>query len=227
MQLREKVFQDRKDAGRVLALTIQASEISCDCQDGIVLGLPRGGVPVAYEVAHTLGLPLDIFVVRKLEVPGLEELAMGTVASDGTVAINSAIIQELRISEEAIRAELERAKLEIKRQENTYRNGRPPARIDGRMAILVDDGLASGASMLPTVRALRPKARKVIVAVPVAANSTCNELRNEVDQLFCARIPRPFSSLRGFFRNFEQTTDEDVRTLLSEARNDQEALWAA
>jgi putative phosphoribosyl transferase len=227
MQLREKVFQDRKDAGRVLALTIQASEISCDCQDGIVLGLPRGRVPVAYEVAHTLDLPLDIFVVRKLEVPGLEELAMGTVASDGTVTVNSAIIQELRISEEAIRAEVERAKLEIKRQENTYRNGRPPARIDGRMAILVDDGLASGASMLPAVRALRPNARKVIVAVPVAANSTCNELRNEVDQLICTRIPRPFSSLRGFFRNFEQTTDEDVRTLLSEARNDQEALWAA
>jgi putative phosphoribosyl transferase len=135
-------------------------------------------------VAHTLGLPLDIFVVRKLEVPGLEELAMGTVASDGTVAINSAIIQKLRISEEAIEAEVERAKLEIKRQENTYRNGRPPARIEGRMAILVDDGLASGASMLPAVRALRPNARKVIVAVPVAANSTCNELRNEVDSLF-------------------------------------------
>ena len=142
MQLREKVFQDRKDAGRVLALTIQASEISCDCQDGIALGLPRGGVPVTYEVAHTLGLPLDIFIVRQLEVPGSEELAMGTVASDGTVAMNSAIIQELRISEEAIRAEVERAKLEIKRQENTYRNGRPPDRIDGRMAILVDDGLA-------------------------------------------------------------------------------------
>jgi putative phosphoribosyl transferase len=159
-------------------------------------------VPVAYEVAHTLGLPVDIFVVRKLEVPGLEELAMGTVASDGTVAMNSAIIQELRISEEAIRAEVERAKREIKRQENTYRNGRPPARIDGRMAILVDDGLASGASMLLAVRALRPNARKVIVAVPVAANNTCYELRYEVDQLICARIPRPFSSRGGLLSEF-------------------------
>jgi putative phosphoribosyl transferase len=227
MRLRERAFQDRRDAGRVLARTIQASEISCDCQDGIVLGLPRGGVPVAYEVAHTLGLPLDIFVVRKLEVPSLGELAMGMVASDGTVAINSAIVQELHISEEAIEAEVERAKLEIERRENTYRNGRPPARIEGRMAILVDDGLATGASMLAAVRVLRPKARKVIVAVPVAANSTCNKLRNEVDQLICARIPWPFYSVRGFFRNFEQTTDEEVRTLLSEARNDQEALWAA
>jgi putative phosphoribosyl transferase len=227
MRLREKVFRDRRAAGRVLAQTIQASEISCDCQDGIVLGLPRGGVPVAYEVAHTLGLPLDIFVVRKLEVPGLGELAMGMVASDGTVAINSAIVQELRISEEGIEAEVERAKLEIKRRENSYRNGRPPARIEGRMAILVDDGLATGASMLATVRALRPKARKVIVAVPVASNSTCNELRNEVDQLICARTSWSFLSVRGFFQNFEQTTDEEVRTLLSEARNDQEALWAA
>ena len=227
MRLRERAFQDRRDAGRVLARTIQASGISCDCQDGIVLGLPRGGVPVAYEVAHTLGLPLDIFVVRKLEVPSLGELAMGMVASDGTVAINSAIVQELHISEEAIEAEVERAKLEIERRENTYGNGRPPARIEGRMAILVDDGLATGASMLAAVRVLRPKARKVIVAVPVAANSTCNKLRNEVDQLICARIPWPFYSVRGFFRNFEQTTDEEVRTLLSEARNDQEALWAA
>ncbi len=227
MQLREKVFRDRREAGRVLARTIQASEISCDCQDGIVLGLPRGGVPVAYEVARALGLPLDIFVVRKLEVPGLEELAMGAVASDGTVTINSAIVEEFRIREEAIEAEIERETLEIKRRESAYRNGRPAARIEGRMVILVDDGLATGASMLAAVRALRPRVRKVIVAVPVASHSTCNELRHQVDQLICARTPWPFYSVGSFYRDFEQTTDEEVRTLLSEARNDQEALWAA
>ena len=118
MRPRERAFQDRRDAGRVLARTIQASGISCDCQDGIVLGLPRGGVPVAYEVAHTLGLPLDIFVVRKLEVPSLGELAMGMVASDGTVAINSAIVQELHISEEAIEAEVEPLRDDLKRFRN-------------------------------------------------------------------------------------------------------------
>jgi predicted phosphoribosyltransferase len=227
MQLREKLFQDRRDAGRVLARTIQASEISCDCQDGVVLGLPRGGVPVAYEVARALGLPLDIFEVRKLEVPGLGELAMGAVASDGTVAINSQIIQEFRITEEAIEAEVERETLEIKRREGAYRDRHPPVRFEGRMAILVDDGLATGASMLAAVRALRPRARKVVVAVPIAANGTCNQLRNQVDQLICARIPWPFYSVGSFYRNFEPTTDEDVCTLLSAARNDQEALWAA
>ena len=227
MQLREKMFLDRRDAGRVLARTIQGSEISCDYQDGIVLALPRGGVPVAYEVARVLGLPMDIFVVRKLEVPGLGELAMGAVASDGTIAINSAIIEELRIPEEAIEAEIEREKLEIRRRESAYRNGRPPARIEGRAAILVDDGLATGASMLAAVRAVQPKTRKVIVAVPVAPNGTCKEIRKEVDQLICARMPWPFYSVGSFYRNFEQTTDDEVRTLLSEVRNDQDELGAA
>jgi putative phosphoribosyl transferase len=227
MPLREKMFQDRRDAGRVLARAIQAAEVSRECQDAIVLGLPRGGVPVAYEVARALHLPLDIFVVRKLGVPGLGELAMGAVASDGTVALNLAIIAEFRISQEAIDSAAQREKLEIERRESAYRTGRLPARIEGRTAILVDDGLATGASMLAAARALRPRARKVIVAVPVAANSTCDELSHEVDQMICARIPWPFYSVGSFYRNFEQTTEEEVRTLLAQARNDQEALRAA
>jgi putative phosphoribosyl transferase len=227
MPLGEKVFQDRRDAGRLLARTIQASQISRDCQDGIVLGLPRGGVPVAYEVACALNFPMDIFVVRKLGVPGLRELAMGAVASDGTVAINLAVIEEFRIPQEALDAAAEQEKLEIKRCESAYRNGRPPAKIEDRMVILVDDGLATGASMLAAVRALRPRARKVIAAVPVAPNSACNELRNEADQIICGRVPWPFYSVGSFYRNFAQTTNEEVRALLSQARNDQEASRAA
>jgi predicted phosphoribosyltransferase len=217
MLLREEVFQDRRDAGRVLARAIQTSGVWCDGEDGIVLGLPRGGVPVAYEVALALDLPLDIFVVRKLGVPGFGELAMGAVASDGTVALNAAIIHEFRIPQEAIDAAAEQEKRELERRECAYRDGRLPERIQGRVAILVDDGLATGASMMAAVRAVRPRARKVMVAVPVAANSTCNELRNEVDQIICARVPWEFHSVGSFYRNFEQTSDAEVCALLEKA----------
>jgi putative phosphoribosyl transferase len=213
-------FQDRRDAGRELARTILASAAGRDCQDGIVLGLPRGGVPVAYEVALALGLPLDIFVVRKLGVPGFGELAMGAVASDGTVATNEAIIHEFRISQEVIDATAERERRELERRERTYRNGRPPAQIKGRLVILVDDGLATGASMRAAVRAVRPRARKVVVAVPVAASSTCQELRREADEVICASVSRHFYSVGSFYRNFEQTTDAEVCALLEKARHD-------
>ncbi len=221
------MFEDRRDAGRALARSFRESEASRDAQDAIVLGLPRGGVPVAYEVAHALDLPLDVFIVRKLGVPGQGELAMGAIASDGTVAINLAVIEEFRIPQDAIGAAAEREKLEIERREVAYRNGRPPARIEGRAVIVVDDGVATGASMLAAARALRRRARKVIVAVPVAANSTCNELRKEVDEIVCVRIPWPFYSVGSFYRNFEQTTDEEVRTLLSQARGDRGAPQVA
>ena len=214
----DKEFADRRDAGRVLARSLLSSEAARDAQDGIVLGLPRGGVPVAYEVARALDLPLDVFIVRKLGVPGFGELAMGAITADGTFAINQEVIQEFGITQDVIDAVAEREKLEIERRELAYRNGRPAARLEGRMAILVDDGVATGASMLAAARALRQSARKVIVAVPVAARGTCEKLRKEVDEVICACVPWQFYSVGSFYQNFEQTTDEEVRTLLSQAR---------
>jgi predicted phosphoribosyltransferase len=224
MLLREEIFQDRRDAGRALGQAILASGVWSSGQDGIVLGLPRGGVPVAYEVALALHLPLDIVVVRKLGVPGLAELAMGAVASDGAVALNAAIIHEFHIPAEVIEAAVEREKQEVERRERTYRNGRSPERTEGRFAILVDDGLATGASMLAAVRAVRSHACKVMVAVPVAAQSTCNDLRHQVDHVICTRIPWPFYSVGSFYRNFEQTTDAEVCSLLSKASGDRGKL---
>ena len=212
------IFQDRKDAGRVLAGAIKAA---CGWDDAIVLGLPRGGVPVAFEVSRELSLPLDILVVRKLGVPGQEELAMGAIASGGTVVINQIVVHELGISLETIGQVAEREKLEIERREREYRDGRPPALIEGRTAILIDDGLATGSSMLAAARSLRPRARKVIVGVPVAAKSTCEQLRDEVDQVICATTPEPFFAVGSFYRNFEQTSDQEVRALLSQAHKDE------
>lgn len=219
---RPELFQDRRDAGRVLARAIQdasqGSDLARDWQDGIVLGLPRGGVPVAYEVARALDLPLDILVVRKLGVAGMEELAMGAVASDGTVTINAAVLNEFNIPLEEVEAAARRERVEIERRERAYRDGRLPAAIEDRMVILVDDGLATGASMLAAVRSVRPHAREVMVAVPVAAESTYHELHGEVDEVVCVRIATPFYSVGSFYQNFEQTTEEEVRTLLSQAR---------
>ena len=217
MFLRTEVFQDRRDAGRELGHAILASGVWRGGQDGVVLGLPRGGVPVAYEVALALHLPLDIVVVRKLGVPGFAELAMGAVAADGIVALNAAIIHEFRIPEEVVDAAAKEEGREIERRERAYRNGRSPEPTEGRLAILVDDGLATGASMLAAVRAMRPRAREVMVAVPVAAQSTCNDFRHEVDHFLCARVPWPFYSVGSFYRNFEQTTDAEVCSLLSKA----------
>jgi putative phosphoribosyl transferase len=231
MPCRAEFFQDRRDAGRLLARALQEasqeSDMARDWQDGIVLGLPRGGVPVAYEVARALDLPLDILVVRKLGVAGVEELAMGAVASDGTVTINAAVLAEFNIPLEEIDAAAQREKGEIERRERAYRNGRLPARIEGRMVLLVDDGLATGASMLAAVRSVRPRAREVIVAVPVAAESTYNELHGEVDELVCPHVATSFHSVGSFYRNFEQTTEEEVCTLLSQARNGQQRWPAA
>lgn len=215
--LSDMMFQDRRDAGRVLAQAIKASR---DWVDAIVLGLPRGGVPVAFEAAYELSLPLDILVVRKLGVPGQEELAMGAIASGGTVVINQIVVHELGISLETIEEVADQEKVEIERRELAYRDGRPPARIEGRTAILIDDGLATGSSMMAAARSLRSRARQVIVAVPVAAESTCNELRSEVEQIICATTPRQVFSVGMFYRNFAQTTDEEVRALLSQARSD-------
>jgi predicted phosphoribosyltransferase len=210
------VFQDRRDAGRILARDVAKVP---DLHDAVVLGLPRGGVPVADEVARALNLPLDVFIVRKLGVPGQEELAMGAIASGGTVVINQRIVDELGIRDSTINAVAEREKIEIERREQAYRDGRPPTPLQGRTVILIDDGLATGSTMLAAVRALRPHARRVIVAVPVAAKSTCAELRSEADLVICARTPQPFFAVGSFYRNFQQTTDDEVRAILSPARS--------
>jgi putative phosphoribosyl transferase len=220
MFLRGDVFQDRREAGRALGEAILASEAWSGSENGIVLGLPRGGVPVAYEVALALHLPLDIVAVRKLGVPGMAELAMGAIATEGALVLNLAIIHEFRIPQEVIDAAVEQEKHEVERRERAYRNGRLPERIEGRFAILVDDGLATGASMLAAVRAVRPHASKVMVAVPVAAQSTCNDFLHEVEHVICVKIPWPFYAVGAFYRNFEQTTDAEVRYLLSKAAED-------
>jgi putative phosphoribosyl transferase len=217
------IFQDRRDAGRVLAKAIKTS---LDSTDGIVLGLPRGGVPVGFEVARELSLPLDVVIVRKLGVPGHEELAMGAIASGGTAVVNQMVVHELGISMEAIEKTAEREKLEIERRELAYRDGRPPIRVEDRTAILVDDGLATGSTMLAAARSLRSRARRVVIAVPVAAQSTCKQLRSEVDQVICATTPEPFLAVGSFYRDFAQTTDEEVRALLSQARSDNDSRAA-
>lgn len=210
------LFRDRREAGRLLSRALEAFR---GRSDAVVLALPRGGVPVAYEVAQELRLPLDIFIVRKLGVPGQEELAMGAVASGGMIVVNQAIVEDLAISDEEINATAEREKREIERREREYRNGYPPVQVEGQTAILIDDGLATGASMRAAARALRPRAHKVVVAVPVASERTCNELRAEVDQVMCATTPQPFFAVGMFYRDFEQTTDEEVRELLEQARD--------
>lgn len=221
------IYKDRRDAGLALARIVQEErQRGRDWGDAIVLGLPRGGVPVAFEVARGLNLPLDVFIVRKLGAPGHEELAMGAVASGGTRVVNQSVIQELAISPEALDAAARREEDEMKRRELAYRDGRPPVRIDGRAVILVDDGLATGSSMLAAVRALRPRVREVTVAVPVAAEATCGEIGREVDQIICAATPRKFIAVGMFYGNFEPTTDDEVRSLLAEARGG-EARWAA
>ena len=209
------VFEDRREAGRTLARAMRGGR---EWKDAIVLGLPRGGVPVGFEVARSLGLPLDVFVVRKLGAPGHEELAMGAVASGGIRVVNEAVVQELGISREALEAAAYREMLELERREKAYRDGRPPAPIEGRTAILVDDGLATGASMMAAVRAVRPAAREVVVAVPVAAPATCGEISREADEVICASKPERFVAVGMFYRDFQPVTDEEVRALLAEAR---------
>ena len=209
------IFQDRRQAGRALGPVVRdaiAEEPGLD--DAIVLGLPRGGVPAAFEVARSLGLPLDVCVVRKLGVPGQEELAMGAVASGGVVVMQSDVVHAYRIPQKTIDAVVARERLEIERREALYRDERPPVRVEGRTVILVDDGLATGATMTAAARAMRALARRVVVAAPVAARSTCDELRREADQVIFLETPERFHAVGEFYRNFDQTTDSEVRALL-------------
>jgi predicted phosphoribosyltransferase len=211
----ERLFRDRRDAGAALAWLVERYR---GRPDVIVLGLARGGVPVAYEVATALGAPLDVFVVRKLGVPGREEVAMGAVASGGVVVLNDDVIRGLRIPPEVIQQAVEREGRELLRREQAYREGRPMPDLTGRTVILVDDGLATGASMRAAVQALRKLGPVwVVAAVPAAPESACRELEGLVDEVVCATTPSPFLAVGESYWDFTQTTDEEVRDLLRAA----------
>jgi putative phosphoribosyl transferase len=210
------LFRDRAHAGAELARRLTAYR---GRDEVLVLGLPRGGIPVAYEVARELGAPLDVFLVRKLGVPGHEELAMGAIASGGVRVLNPGVVRSLGIPSNVIDRVAAEEQRELERREATYRSGQPPPEVRGRIVILVDDGLATGSTIRAAVAALRPGgARKIVVAVPVAAAETCAEFRHEVDEIVCAETPEPFFAVGRFYDDFSQTTDEEVRDLLERAR---------
>lgn len=208
-------FRDRSEAGKVLAGKLEAY---AGRDDVIVLGLPRGGVPVAFEVAKALRAPLDLFLVRKLGVPGREELAMGAIASGGVTLINDEVVHSLRIGPEVIEQVAAEELGELNRRERTYRGDRPQPDVKGRTVILVDDGLATGSSMRAAVIALQKRnPARIVVAVPIAAAATCEEFRSLVDDVACAQTPEPFRAVGLWYENFDQTTDEEVRALLEKA----------
>jgi erythromycin esterase-like protein/predicted phosphoribosyltransferase len=207
------LFRDRRDAGRVLAEKLAAY---ANRPDVLVMALPRGGVPVAYEVARALGAPLDVFVVRKLGVPGYEELAMGAVATGGVRVLNDQLVKRLGIPDHVIKAVTTRERQELARRERLYRDGRPPPDISGRTVILVDDGLATGATMQAAVEALRQQnPARIVVAVPTASPDTCEEMKAKADDVICAITPQPFDAVGRWYQDFSQTTDEEVGALLA------------
>jgi putative phosphoribosyl transferase len=208
-------FRDRKHAGEALANRLEHYR---DDQNVVVLALPRGGVPVAFEVARALDAPLDVFIVRKLGIPGHEEYAMGAIASGGVRVMNPEA-RGLLIPESAVEAVAEREQLELERREQLYRGDRPPLALEDRTVILVDDGLATGSTMRAAVTAVKQhKPRRVVVAVPVAAGETCDEFRAEVDEVICAVTPERFRAVGLWYENFAQTTDDEVHALLEAAR---------
>jgi predicted phosphoribosyltransferase len=209
-------FKNREEAGRLLGEEV-ARRIGKPT-DVTVLGLPRGGVPVAYGVAQALGAPLDVFVVRKLGLPGHEELAMGAIASGGVRVLNEDVLRQVPLRPEVIDGVAEREQRELERRERSYRGERPPLEVRERTVIVVDDGLATGSTMRAAVRALRTmKPRALIVAVPVGARPTCEELRAEADDVLCLATPYPFQAVGLWYEDFEQTADEEVHELLERA----------
>jgi len=210
-----RAFADRHDAGQVFAEQLR---LYADRPDVIVLGLPRGGVPVAYEIAQRLHVPLDVFIVRKIGVPGFEELAVGAIASGGVRVLNEDVLHVIPDAQAIVEivAAIEREELE--RRERNYRSDRPPPDFKDRIVILIDDGLATGATMRAAVAALRQQgAAKIIVAVPVGAPSTCQDLKNGADEVICLQTPVAFIGVGQYYADFSQTTDEEVRELLSQA----------
>jgi putative phosphoribosyl transferase len=209
---RERIYTDRREAGQDLAGKLAQY---ANREDVVVLALPRGGVPVGYEIARKLNLPLDIFIVRKLGAPFYEELAMGAIASGGVRVLNEEVIRQLKITPEMIEAGAEEEGRELIRREREYRGDRQPLELAGKIAIVVDDGLATGASMRAGVRALKQHhPAKIVVAVPVGAPETCQQFEDEVDEVLCAKTPSDFRAVGAWYMDFRQTTDEEVRELL-------------
>lgn len=211
----ERAFSNRIEAGRQLA---EKLDKYAGREDVIVLGLPRGGVPVAYEVAKRLHVPLDVFIVRKLGVPGFEELAAGAIASGGVRVLNQDVMRAIPYADEAIEAVTAKETAELERREQLYREGRPPPELRDRIVILVDDGLATGATMRAAVKALRERGvAKIVVAVPVAPPDTCHEVEQLADETICLSTPPFFQAVGQYYEDFSQTTDDEVRDLLSSA----------
>jgi putative phosphoribosyl transferase len=209
------LFRDRVQAGRLLAENLRAES---GLTQPLVLALPRGGVPVAFEAAHVLRGDLDIFLVRKIGVPGQEELALGAIASGGVRVINKALAEHLKISATTIELLTAREQREIEHRERLYREGRAPLPIVHRAVILVDDGLATGATMLAAVRAVKQQnPKRIVVAVPVASTEACKEFRRHVDEVVCLHTPEPFEAVGVWYEDFSQTTDNEVRDLLDRA----------
>jgi putative phosphoribosyl transferase len=208
-------FRDRIEAGHMLAQRLQAYRNGSDV---LVLGLPRGGVPVAYEAARELNVPLDVFIVRKLGVPGHEELAMGAIATGGVRVLHQAVIRELGIPQEIIDRVTESEAKELERRQHLYRSDKPLPAVQGRVVIIIDDGLATGSTMKAAVAALRQQQpKRLVVAVPTAPAETCQELRQMADEVVCLVTPEPFYAVGGSYVDFGQTTDEEVRDLIKRA----------
>ena len=208
-------FMDRREAGRVLASRLQAY---ADRGDVVVLALPRGGVPVAYEVATALAAPLDVFLVRKLGTPGHRELAMGAIASGGVRVLNDDVVRWYGIPESAIESVAREEAEELERREREYRRDRPAPDLANRVVILVDDGLATGSTMRAAAQAVRLLGpSRVVVAVPVGARQTCSEIAAVADEVVCARMPEPFSAVGQWYLDFDQTEDDEVRELLQKS----------
>jgi predicted phosphoribosyltransferase len=209
------IFADRSDAGKQLAAKLAAYS----GPDTRVLALPRGGVPVAFEVAQALGAPLDVFIVRKLGAPGREELAIGAIATGGVKVLNRETIEELGVDETTLNAIVRREEAELRRREQTYRDGRPPPDVEGHTVLLIDDGLATGASMYAAILALRALSpKKIVVAVPVAPPDTVMQLQQYADDVVVLAMPRPFRGVGAWYADFTQTTDEEVREILACAK---------
>ena len=215
MRDEQKRFADRPAAGRALAAELRQY---AGREDLLVLALPRGGVPIAREVAGALGAPLDLFLVRKLGTPGHPELAMGAIASGGGRVLNDDVVRWYGLTPDIVERIAVEEQRELERREDIYRAGRPAIPVKGRVVILVDDGLATGASMRAAVQAVRQhQPARVVVAVPVGAPETCQDLASVADDVVCARTPRPFSAVGLWYDDFTQTTDEEVRQILRDA----------
>jgi predicted phosphoribosyltransferase len=205
-------FRDRREAGRHLAADLAAYANRSDVR---VLALPRGGVPVAYEVARALDAPLDVFVVRKLGVPGHEEYAMGAIASGGAVLLNQQVVRSVGVTQAQVERVLEAERRELERREVRYRGDRPAPQVAGNTVILVDDGLATGSTMMVAVAALREeRPARIVVAVPVASRDTCSAMRGAADDVICSMTPEPFQAVGLWYDDFSQTSDEEVHELL-------------